>query len=90
MPHDRGLVTQLTVSEPDGSVKHFSLGAHAPNLSPQDVERIHLLWVEAVKIVGPQVHHRDVVAAALGSLQDELHGEHRDVAVGRLQELVTR
>jgi len=86
IPHDRGLVTELVVHAPDGAVKRFSLGAHAPDLSPQDVERIHLLWVEAVKIVGPQVHHRDVVAAALGSLQDELAGDHHDVAVERLRQ----
>jgi amino acid transporter len=90
IPHDRGLVTELVVHSPDGTVKRFALGAHAPDLSPQDVERIHLLWVEAVKIVGPQVHHRDIVAAALGSLQDELAGDQHDVAVDRLRQLQAR
>jgi len=84
---DRGLVTDLVIHEA-GLVRRFALGAHAPELSPQDVERIHLLWVEAVKIVGPQVHHRDVVAAALGSLQDELRGDQREVAVERFRQLV--
>ena len=88
VPHDRGLATQLTVYEPNGGVKCFPLGAHAPNLTPQDIERIHLMWVEAVKVVGSQVHHRDVVAAALGSLQDELAGDHRDIAVARLRRQV--
>ena len=59
-------------------MKRFSLGAHAPALSAQDIEQIHLMWVEAVKEVGPQVHHRDVVAAALGSLKDELAGDRHD------------
>jgi amino acid transporter len=86
IPHDRGLVTELVIHLPDGGVKRFALGAHAPQLSPQDVERIHLLWVEAVKIVGPQVHHRDIVAAALGSLQDELAGDQRELAVARLRQ----
>ncbi len=85
VPHDRGLVTQLTVYEPDGQTKRFALGAHAPTLAPQDIEQIHLLWVEAVKTVGPQVHHRDVVAAALGSLKDELGGDRHDLAVARLR-----
>ena len=87
IPHDRGLVTELAVHAPDGTVKRFALGAHAPDLSAQDVERIHLLWVEAVKLVGPEVHHRDIVAAALGSLQDELAGAQHDVAVDRLRQL---
>jgi hypothetical protein len=90
IPHDRGLVTELVVHVPDGTIKRFALGAHAPDLSPQDVERIHLLWVEAVKLVGPQVHHRDIVAAALGSLQDELTGDHPEVAVDRLRQLQAR
>jgi amino acid transporter len=89
IPHERELITELVIHE-GTLVKRFALGAHAPALSPQDVERIHLLWVEAVKLVGPQVHHRDIVAAALGSLQDELAGEHRDVAVDRLRQLQAR
>ncbi len=86
IPHDRAMTTQLVVHEPGGGVKTFSLGAHAPVLNPQDIERIHLLWVEAVKTVGPEVHHRDIVAAALGSLQDELT-QHHEVAVARLRQV---
>ena len=29
-------------------VKRFSLGAHVPDLSSADIERIHHLWVDAV------------------------------------------
>ena len=51
----------------DGSVKRFSLGAHTPDLSSADVERIHKLWVDAVKAVRPEIHHRDIVTAALSA-----------------------
>jgi amino acid transporter len=85
VPHDQALATQLTIHTAGGSVKRFSLGAHAPALSAQDIEQIHLLWVEAVKEVGPQVHHRDVVAAALGSLKDELNGDRHAFALARLR-----
>jgi len=34
------------------------------------------------------VHHRDVVAAALGSLKDELAGERHDLALARIREQV--
>ena len=64
------------------------LGAHAPDLSAEDIERIHRLWADAVRIVGPDVHHRDVVAAALGAFQDELDGDRHDAAVARLQERI--
>jgi hypothetical protein len=85
VPHDRSLATQLVIHEPDGTVKQYPLGAHAPDLSPQDIERIHLLWVEAVKTVGPQLHHRDIVAAALSGLEEELEGDKRELAVARLR-----
>ena len=53
-PHDRDAGdAAASCTRADGPVKRFSLGAHAPDLSPDDVERIHQLWVEAVKIVGP-------------------------------------
>jgi hypothetical protein len=86
VPHERELATQLTIYTPDGDARRFSLGAHAPALSADDIEQIHLLWVEAVKQVGPEVHHRDVVAAALGSLKDELDGERHELALARLRQ----
>ena len=58
------------------------MGAHPPNLTTEDVERIHALWVEAVKSVGPNVHHRDVVVAALDSLESELRA-NRTKAIAR-------
>src|SRR5262252_248765 len=85
VPHDRGFATQLTIYMPGGEVKRFSLGAHAPSLSPDDVERIHHLWTEAIAVVGPSLHHRDVVAAALSSFEDELLGERRAAAIDRLR-----
>src|SRR6185295_16297310 len=51
-------LTHLVVVQGAGSVRRFALGAHTPNLTTEDVERIHLLWVEAVRLVGPKVHHR--------------------------------
>ena len=87
-PHDRTLATYLAVYATGGQVKRFALGAHAPALSPEDIERIHGLWLEAIRIVGPEIHHRDIVAAALGSFQDELAGDHHEEAVARLRERV--
>jgi hypothetical protein len=82
---DASLATSLSVYTADGRVRRFSLGAHAPDLSPDDVERIHELWLEAVKIVGPSIHHRDIVAAALGSLRDELASAKPEAAAARLR-----
>ncbi|MGH9144748.1 MAG: APC family permease [Vicinamibacterales bacterium] len=86
-PHDRDLTTQFVIHFPDGQVTRFSLGAHPPTLTPEDVERIHALWVDAVKAVGPQVHHRDIVVAALDSFEAELHAS-RERVVDRLRRQV--
>jgi amino acid transporter len=84
IPHDRELATYLAVYS-ESSVTRFSLGAHAPALSPDDVERIHHIWTETIRVVGPELHHRDVVAAALASFEDELLGDRRNVAIDRLR-----
>jgi hypothetical protein len=84
-PHDPDLATRLVVLCKDKQVKRYSMGAHAPDLSSADIERIHHLWVDAVKDIGPDLHHRDVVAAALTTLEDQLSGEHRQEAVDRLR-----
>jgi hypothetical protein len=83
-PRERELITQFVIHFADGHVQKFSLGAHPPSLTAEDVERIHKLWVEAVKVVGPAVHHRDVVVAALDSLEGELHAD-RTKAMGRFR-----
>ena len=84
-PHVMDLSTRFVVLCKNGGVKRFSLGAHTPDLSSDDVERIHKLWVEAVKVVGPEIHHRDIVTAALTGLEDELQGPRRSHAVDRLR-----
>ncbi|HWW84527.1 MAG TPA: hypothetical protein VNZ26_13055, partial [Vicinamibacterales bacterium] len=84
-PHDASLSTRLTVQMADGQVRRFSLGAHAPDLSPADIERIHRLWVEAVKSLGTEVHHRDIVAAALGAFEEEMASGRRAEAIERLR-----
>jgi hypothetical protein len=71
-PHDRALATELIVLSGGGHVGRFSLGAHPPRLLPEDVARIHQLWLDAVKRAGPDVHHRDIVAAALTTFEEEL------------------
>ncbi len=81
-PHERELTTQFVIHFADGHVEKFAMGAHPPNLTTEDVERIHALWVEAVKSVGPNVHHRDVVVAALDSLESELRA-NRTKAIAR-------
>jgi hypothetical protein len=85
-PRDASLSTRLVVYTAAGAADRFALGAHAPELSPEDVERIHRLWLDAVKTVGGDIHHRDIVAAALANFEHELAGSRRDDAVARLRQ----
>src|SRR5262249_46058953 len=72
-----------------GRTALYHLGVHAPSLNADDLHLIHELWLDVVKAVGPHVHHRDVVRAALIHMKDELNdtGPGRDAAldlVGRI------
>jgi hypothetical protein len=89
-PHDAELATRFLVLCKDGGVKRFSLGAHTPDLSGADIERIHKLWLEAVRVVGPEIHHRDIVTAALSGMEDELGSARRERVVDRLRAFVPR
>jgi amino acid transporter len=87
-PRDHAIVTQFVIHHADGRISRFTLGAHAPQLTAEDIERIHRIWIDAVRSVGPSIHHRDVVVAALDSLEYELH-TGRDRAVERLRRTQT-
>ena len=84
-PHDLALTTRFVVLCKDKQVKRFSLGAHTPELSADDIDRIHRLWVDAVKAVGSDIHHRDIVTAALAALEYDLGSARRQEAIERLR-----
>ena len=69
---------RLVVHHPRGGAAAYHLGAHAPALRPEDFEQIHRVWLDVVRAVGPRVHHRDVVRAALTHMEQELNGPNRD------------
>ena len=77
---------RLVVHHPRGGVASYHLGAHAPDLTPEDHDLIHRLWLDAAKAVGPHVHHRDVVRAALTLMEQQLSGPGRDAALQRVRE----
>lgn len=66
------------VIEPNGKMRNFYLGAHAPELSEQDVNRIHELWVEMTSKPGwEHLHHKDIVSIALACLGHDLTDKER-------------
>jgi len=58
------------------------LGPHPPRLWPEDVDRLHRIWLRlcANSGVGSRLHHRDVVGVALRRLEHELDsGDRSDI-----------
>jgi len=76
----------LEVCAPDGAIREFAIGPHAPRMRPQDVELMHRLWLNITadpKYAG--AHHYHIVALALEELQRELSTEQRAQLLQKLQ-----
>jgi amino acid transporter len=86
IPGTRSRHVRLVVYNTDGRRESFYLGVHAPELTETDLALIHELWLDAYRCIGPQVHHRDIVAAALRELAGALSTEQRQAILSRLQE----
>jgi magnesium transporter len=80
------LDVRLVIHHRSGRADSFYLGAHPPSLTPGDLDLIHRLWLDAVKAVGPHVHHHDVVRAALTQMEQQLTGPNRNDAVAAIRE----
>jgi len=81
----------LEVCAPDGTVREYALGPHAPRMRPQDVELMHKLWLDITtdpKFAG--AHHYHIVALALEELQRELTTEQRAELLEKLQQEMNR
>jgi len=69
----------LEVISPDRPSVYVNLGPHPPRLWPEDLDRLHDLWLRLSERegFGSKLHHRDVVGVALRRLEKELEGEQR-------------
>ena len=62
----------------DHDMVDYYLGAHAPDLSDEEIDFIHKLWLDVTHEPGLEnTRHKQIVVAALVHLADELHGERR-------------
>jgi len=72
----------LEVLSPDRPSTYVNLGPHPPRLWPEDLDRLHRLWLRLTEEdgVGSRLHHRDVVGVALRRLEQELEtSEKREI-----------
>jgi hypothetical protein len=68
------------VIDPNGAVKVFYIGPHAPNLSPDDVQLVHRLWLNMRR--DPSVadlHHSDIITYALTRLAGQYAREKQEI-----------
>jgi amino acid transporter len=65
-----------------GQHEFFRLGPHAPNLTMNEVNLVHRLWLRLNDLIAhEEIHHHDVVHFALTELQKEIEdGKEQEVA----------
>ena len=68
------------VIDPTGAVKVFYIGPHAPNLSPDDVQLVHRLWLNMRRDPSvPDLHHSDIITYALTRLAGQYAREKQEI-----------
>jgi hypothetical protein len=76
----------LEVHLPNGDKVYKVLGPHAPNLTANEVNMLHRLWLRFSDLVAPEeLHHHDVVHFGLEELQRELDEGREEQMVERLR-----
>ncbi|MBV8818444.1 MAG: hypothetical protein JO022_08825 [Acidobacteriaceae bacterium] len=69
----------LEVIRPGRPSIFVNLGPHPPRLWPEDVDRLHDLWLKLTETegIGSKLHHRDIVGLALRRLERDLSDQNR-------------
>jgi amino acid transporter len=76
----------LEIHLPNGDKIYKVLGPHAPNLTANEVNLLHRLWLRFSDGVAPEeLHHHDVVHFALEELQKDLDEGREDQVRERLR-----
>ena len=77
----------LEIHLPNGEKLYKVLGPHAPNLTGNEVNLLHRLWLRFSESMAPlELHHHDVVHFALQEVQMELEEGQEEEVVARLRE----
>jgi hypothetical protein len=82
LPEPRHAFSLEVISSDRPSI-YVNLGPHPPRLWPEDVDRLHDLWLRLsdAEGVGAKLHHRDIVGVALRRLE-------RDLTVGDRSQVI--
>jgi len=77
----------LEIICPDRPSTFVNLGPHPPRLWPEDVDKLHDLWLQlsADEKLGSKLHHRDIVGYALRRLENELDSTQKSEILQQLR-----
>jgi len=77
----------LEVIGPDRPSIYVNLGPHPPRLWPEDLDRLHEMWLRlsGEEYFGSRLHHRDVAGVALRRLERDLEGERQAEAIDEMR-----
>ena len=68
----------LEVLDPGAKTLFVNLGPHPPRLWPEDLERLHSMWLKLTQNeFNAKLHHRDVIGVALQRLKRDLEDPER-------------
>jgi len=70
----------LCVVAPNGDIKVFYIGPHAPSLSSEDVQLVHRLWLNMRRDpTAADLHHSDIITYALTRLAGQYAREKQEI-----------
>lgn len=77
----------LEIINPDRPSTYVNLGPHPPRLWPEDVDKLHDLWLRlsGSDALGSKLHHRDVVGLALRRLERDLENQNGSDVMQQLE-----
>ncbi len=79
LPEPKRQVNYCVVA-PDGDMKVFYIGPHAPALSPDDVQLVHRLWLNMRRDpTAGDLHHSDIITYALTRLAGQYPREKQEI-----------
>jgi len=82
----------LEVIRPDRQSTFVNLGPHPPRLWPEDLDRLHDIWLKLMdkEGLGHKLHHRDVIGVALRRMELEMDSEDKAEILAQIREEMRR
>ena len=82
----------LEIINPDRPSAYVNLGPHPPRLWPEDVDRLHQIWLRLCEKgdIGSKLHHRDIVGVALRRMEEEIERDQTGQVLEQFKKAVEK